>query len=1019
MFNVGDKVRLLIDKSKGGMIMQILPAIDGVNRYKVFHGPDFSDTGDYYEDQLEKINENSNVEILSKKDFIAYYTAKKMEQKSKDSIFALNAGKIKFIPFQFRPLTKILKAERPRLLIADDVGVGKTIETGLIIKEFEKRDNIDKIVIICPKELTRKWKDEMKNKFDETFFILSSENLNYCFKELDNDGEWPNEYNKCIIGLEMLRRQENIDKINSIDVSANFNMLVVDEAHHVSDNETNSYSIINYFCENSEIAIFLSATPLQLGSDDLFSLLNLLLPEEFESKTVFDYMRAPNEHINSAIRALRIHSDPNSTNKALKELSSLNVNEWAEKAFSHNSKLNYWQRRLSYASTQPLSDEERISCLNDIESLNTLSHVINRTRRKDIQQFTIREPQTVKTIYNEAEWAFYNAIVAYKRSIYSTKYPPMVVALIMTTIERMITSSLPAFAKMFLGQKASTSIKLSSLIDDIDLENDDISLSLADNAICIDEIRKLAENLPNKDNKAEELLKIVRETANTEPGKLLVFSFFKNTLRYLSDILKDENVRIAIITGDTKQEEREKIRARFRLAKSNEEAIDVLLCSEVGCEGLDYEFCNRMVNYDIPWNPMKIEQRIGRIDRYGQKSPKVKIFNFITDGTVEERIFFRCFERLNIFKSTVGDLEEILGGITDKLTKVAFDNNLSDEQKQLMADQQADNALRALEEQRNYEENAKRLFLLDTEKTDSSITDDRINQIKLLKYLVKKFFENQYPKITLSSVDNNEDKIKIRVLKNEKELLLADLDTLKIRKKIDRNSKDNRKLEDFLKSDNQIKFLNFNPDIEASDTDDLYISSTHPLVILALEKQNKLSNIISYSFSSDSEILEPGFYSYACYEWEEKGYSKEKQIKVVLRDTKNNSCWIMNNNEFEDLLINSQNINNDSLKETKLEDEFIMSEQRIAKNRLIATNTDIVNSKLANLSANYTKRIASAEELRDKAKVKKIKDMKDAEAKRLNVIYQSKKEVLEKNMKSDILVKQFAVGTIKVGEKYV
>jgi len=94
---------------------------------------------------------------------------------------------------------------------------------------------------------------------------------------------------------------------------------------------------------------------------------------------------------------------------------------------------------------------------------------------------------------------------------------------------------------------------------------------------------------------------------------------------------------------------RELLRNRFRLPKENEEAIDILLSSEVGCEGLDYEFCDRLVNYDIPWNPMRIEQRIGRIDRFGQQAEKILIFNFITPGTVEERIFFRCFERLGIF----------------------------------------------------------------------------------------------------------------------------------------------------------------------------------------------------------------------------------------------------------------------------------------------------------------------------------------------------------------------------------
>ena len=99
----------------------------------------------------------------------------------------------------------------------------------------------------------------------------------------------------------------------------------------------------------------------------------------------------------------------------------------------------------------------------------------------------------------------------------------------------------------------------------------------------------------------------------------------------------------------------------------------MLLSSEVGCEGLDYQFCDCLVNYDIPWNPMRIEQRIGRIDRFGQQSDKVHIYNFITPDTVEERVFYRCFERLGIFEDTVGDLESVLGGLTDDLQRLALD----------------------------------------------------------------------------------------------------------------------------------------------------------------------------------------------------------------------------------------------------------------------------------------------------------------------------------------------------------
>ena len=149
--------------------------------------------------------------------------------------------------------------------------------------------------------------------------------------------------------------------------------------------------------------------------------------------------------------------------------------------------------------------------------------------------------------------------------------------------------------------------------------------------------------------------------AESRPKKVLVFSYFLHTLAYLQDGLTNGEIRVVKITGQTDDDEREKLRSRFRLPHDDPDAIDILLSSEVGCEGLDYEFCDCLVNYDIPWNPMSIEQRIGRIDRFGQTSDKVHIYNFITPGTVEERIIFRCFERLGIFRNTVGDLEESSG----------------------------------------------------------------------------------------------------------------------------------------------------------------------------------------------------------------------------------------------------------------------------------------------------------------------------------------------------------------------
>ena len=176
---------------------------------------------------------------------------------------------------------------------------------------------------------------------------------------------------------------------------------------------------------------------------------------------------------------------------------------------------------------------------------------------------------------------------------------------------------------------------------------------------------------------------------------MLVFSFFLHTLDYLEVRIREAGFRVAVVNGRVPDEERDLLRGRFRLGRGEGDALDVLLSSEVGCEGLDYEFCDRLVNYDIPWNPMRIEQRIGRIDRFGQTSEKVLIYNFITPGTVEERIYFRCFERLGIFRDTVGDLEEVLGETVAELNRVVLDPSLTPEQLDEKARQLADNAVRS------------------------------------------------------------------------------------------------------------------------------------------------------------------------------------------------------------------------------------------------------------------------------------------------------------------------------------
>jgi len=1006
MYQPGTRVRLKVDHSKIGIIASVV-AYEPVVSYLVFH--DSSDTETYYEDQIEQAETEKNSDMLSAEQFISLYLSHKMRLNPKSSLFSLNAGRIKFIPFQFRPLIRILKAERPRILIADEVGVGKTIETGIILKEFEKRDSMNSAMIICPKDLTSKWRSEMKNRFDEAFEILSSDRLRYCMNELELEGVWPLECRKCIVSLELIRREDIIERLYSIEDPAVFDVLVVDEAHHVINPNGNSHAVTEYFCDNSETAVFLSATPLQLGSGDLFSLLNLLLPEEFMDINVFRDMAAPNSFINAAIRNIRNAADPEWNQKAAENLENIMVNEWAEKTFSGNHLLNYWTERLS--SGEKISDEERITCLRDIESLHTFSHVINRTKRKDIGEFTIREPITVKTYYNDEERAFYNAARSFRYSSLEEKYGSRTANLIMSTIERQITSSLHAFVQM-LDQFIDRGIfYYEDYTDDIDEETSEIKD--ADFYNMAGKLRKLADTLPETDQKTDKLLDIINDTVNnTESGKLLVFSFFRNTLRYLSEKIREAGYRVEVITGQTPNEAREDFRQRFRMEKQNENALDVLLCSEVGCEGLDYEFCSRMVNFDIPWNPMKIEQRIGRIDRFGQKSPKVQIYNFITDNTVEEKIFYRCFDRLGIFNETIGDLEGVLGDVVSELTSAAFDMNLSDEQRSARTQQIIDNRIRLADEQRHFEKESKNLFLMDIDEDDSEIASSRNNQIKLQMIIIKEFLKKQYPETTISDLQDH--RFKIRMHKKDKQEILKQLNQMKKKRKADKNNRQVRKFEEYLVSDIQSVAVCFDGEDVGND-EMICISATHPLMIMAVDCLNKDNEVFYTSLkTASSDTLAKGKYLFGCYDWKERGYRKSDDIRVLLFDLEKSTEKSLSVEMFERIVLGSERGGEISEPDLSKLNRFVYDEQQAARERLKSINEDIVTKKISTINRYFSGQIDRYSSLKLSAKEPKIYRMYDSRIKKLEGTWEEKKNELEEKYGADIIVKPFASGIIEV-----
>ncbi|MBG6090421.1 DEAD/DEAH box helicase [Actinomadura viridis] len=229
-----------------------------------------------------------------------------------DHIYALTAARIQFIPHQFKPLLRFLRADRPRLLIADDVGVGKTIEAGLVLKELSARQRLDRVLVMCPKALTSKWRAEMR-RFDENFRVLSSETLRYCLDEVHDGGEWPAEYGRAIVHYELFRMDSYLHgakvrgrrRFGLVELSPQFDLVIADEAHHLRTPGSNSHGLIQHLCQTSEAVLMLSATPVQVHSDNLFTLLHLLRPDLFPDKTTFQEVLAPNRHLTRAVRLLR------------------------------------------------------------------------------------------------------------------------------------------------------------------------------------------------------------------------------------------------------------------------------------------------------------------------------------------------------------------------------------------------------------------------------------------------------------------------------------------------------------------------------------------------------------------------------------------------------------------------------------------------------------------------------------------------------------------------------------------
>ena len=455
----------------------------------------------------------------------------------------------------------------------------------------------------------------------------------------------------------------------------------------------------------------MTATPVQLGSRDLYTLLNVLRPDLVIDPASFQQMAEPNGFINEAVKHCR-GAEAGWQAAARACLDNVAQTDWGRLFIRETPAFQEIYDRLA---AEFLSGQERIRTIYGIEQLYTFSPLINRTRRRDIGEFTSRKPETLTVEFTPAQKQLHDDLLAVIAKILGYAHGQQNVAFMTTTIRRQAASCLYGLAPL-LSDMLNGKLDQLELMEASDSDSDGDLRFVDQVRPDIEAVVAQAEALDEYDPKADAFLKILKDKSTRENNKALVFSTFRHTLRYLLQRAAGTGLRVGLVHGEVPDDERADLRRRFALPETDGDAIDVLLSSEVGCEGLDFQFCDFLVNYDLPWNPMRIEQRIGRVDRYGQKSETVAIVNLVTPGTVDADIYNRCLWRIGVFHHAVGGSEEILGAVTKELHDIADSFALTAEERAARLQQLADNGIRQIQEEQELESRQAELFGLNVPK---------------------------------------------------------------------------------------------------------------------------------------------------------------------------------------------------------------------------------------------------------------------------------------------------------------
>lgn len=603
MLNIGD---FAFDTTTGTNV-QVLEKIDvwGYVSYKVFNPA----TGKVYKVSAEQLNIESS-EILYDENYLRYVTllSKIKNETAGGFLSSLSSGIIP-LPHQLHVLNRAMKTNNIRYILADEVGLGKTIEAGMIVKELKARGLVQRVLVVCPTGLVTQWASEMQEKFHERFQVILPSDYDTIRRLTDSDDVY-GQYDQVISPMDSIKPLEkragwsdekvekyNEERIYSI-INSGWDLVIIDEAHRVagSSGEVARYKLGNLLSQASPYLLLLSATPHNGKTEPFLRLVRLLDAEAF----------------------------PNAKSIVKEQVAPYLIRTEKREAIDNNGNLLF-KNRITHLVT--LQWDERHSLQRELYQM--VSAYVAKTYNKALRN----------------------------------KKKNMCLIFLLIIMQRMVTSSTAAVRQSLerrLNVLKTQNIRLGTLteedLEDLNIEDgveealEAMSLDMEEEIAELERIIAVAKQaeFQHPDVKVETLTDTLDALLSEDRDqKVIVFTEFVATQLYLRELLVNKGFTVTILNGSMSVEDRDAALREFR------EHSNIFISTDAGGEGLNLQFANIIVNYDLPWNPMKIEQRCGRADRIGQ-TRDVHIYNLIVSDTVEKRVREVLEEKLSVILEEIG-----------------------------------------------------------------------------------------------------------------------------------------------------------------------------------------------------------------------------------------------------------------------------------------------------------------------------------------------------------------------------